>query len=101
MISGPNPPRPPHGPHQWIINEEKTRSLSEIGERLQTIGRLLSERGYLKLDVHEVKPTDPCFSIIRYERMPRGELSLKLELMWEDFTSSSESTHTGKDISIE
>ena len=97
----PHHPPPPHRPHEWIVNDEKMRSLAEVGERLQLIGRLLGERGYVKLDENDIRPTDPCLSIIRYERMPRGELSLKLELMWEDIPQSYEPTQIDRNIKIE
>ena len=96
-----HPPPPIGGPHEWIVNEEKMRSLQEAGERLQQIGRLISERGYVSLDGNDVKPADPCLSITRYERMPRGELSLKLELLWEDVPRPSEPTKTDADVKIE
>lgn len=79
-----HPPPPPHhhGPHEWLINDERVRPLAEIASRLQQMGQLLQERGSIKLGGNEITPTDPALFITRYERMPKGELSLKLELMW-------------------
>lgn len=67
--------------HGRMLNDEKERSLSDIGDRLQKIGKLIAERN-LRLGAHQIAPPEECLFIIRYERMPEGELSLKLELKW-------------------
>jgi len=78
----PYPPPPPHAHAQFIKAEETERELADIGARLQKIGQALADRGEVTLDSVTVKPIDPCTYIIRYERMPAGELSLKMELVW-------------------
>ncbi len=85
-IQVPSPPEPPNGHprYEFFESQERTMTLKEIGERLEKIGSLLSERGDFKLGGTQVSPPDPCPFILRFERMPRGELSLKLELKWED-----------------
>ena len=90
----PKPPHegPPHHDHEWIVNDTKERSLQQIGEKLEKIGKLLKERGAVQLGNNTVEPTDPCVFLMRYERLPEGELSLKLELEWnkqQDRTTSS------------
>ena len=87
--------------HGFYENNEEIRPIEEIGQRLQKIGSLLSERGNVKLGSSQVKPTNPCLFIIRYERMPRGELSMKLELKWSDNQDPSHSLDNGQDIPIE
>lgn len=94
-----NHPNPLH--HGWMENEEKTRNLEEIGERLQRIGTLLSEKGQFKLGKSRIAPPPECVFIIRYERMPRGELSLKLELQWEDTNRQYNFPRGDEDLKIE
>lgn len=79
-----HPPPPPHDPRppEWLINDEKQRPLADVAQRLQKIGALLQERGAVRLGDIEVRPMDTVFFVTRYERMPRGELKLKLELTW-------------------
>ena len=91
---------PPHGPPEWYVNDEKERELREIGERLQRIGQALAERGLVKLNEYIVKPPGRCLFILRYERMHRSDLSLKLELLWED-TGEAEGAEPGDDVRIE
>ena len=90
---GHHPPPPP----EWLINEEKTKSLAEIAERLQLIGRLLSDRGTLKLEGYEIEPSDPSWSVLRLERLPRGELSLKIEVTW---TPGQQGVSPSQDIDV-
>ena len=94
--------RPPlHHPPEWIEAEEKFRPVKEIGERLAKIGNLLLERGDIRLGGSEVRPSDPCRFLLRYERMPRGELSLKLELIWDDSQRGGASPPADSDLPIE
>lgn len=96
------PHRPPHHrKHEWIRSEEKTRSLKDVGDRLQKIGSLLVQKGYFTLGGTEIKPPDPCEFILRYERMPRGELSLKIELLWDEQSVDDSSASDYEDLSIE
>ncbi len=73
---------PRHHPPDCFINYEKTRSLKDVGEWMQQIGKLLAEDGQLEIDDILIIPADPCWSIMRYERMPKGELCLRFECMW-------------------
>ena len=100
MYERPGPPHPPPHPQQeWIVNLEKTYPLATIAERLQQIGKLLAERGDVRLEDVVVKPSDPCFFMLRYERMPRGELSLKIELQWSGEQGAASATPE-KEITI-
>lgn len=98
------PPRrgPPHrGPHhhpEWFENEEKVRTLAEIGQRLRTIGDRLAEAGTVKIGDSRITPADECIFLIRYERKPRGELALKLEIEWDEEWSGGTSA---SDLPIE
>jgi hypothetical protein len=73
---------PKHPEEHRFVNNERKLSLKDIGEQLQQIGTRLAEKGRFKLNKTEVAPPDPCELKLRYERMPRGELSLKIELKW-------------------
>jgi hypothetical protein len=88
-----------HHRHEWFVNEERIRSLKDIGNLLEKIGKLLSDRGSVKLDKYDIKPPESCYFIMRYERMPAGELSLKLELMWDE--DQENNTSNEKEIKIE
>ncbi len=79
------PPPPPHHHGEYMINVEKEDyPLVDIGEQIQQIGVALKERGDVKINEKIVKPPGNCMFILRYERMPLGELSLKIELIWDD-----------------
>lgn len=90
-----------HQPPQWLENEEKERTLKYIGERLVKIGQLLLDKGQFKLGRSLVKPSDPCLFIMRYERMPRGELNLKFELIWEPNFETSGARSNEDELLIE
>lgn len=80
----------PGGPHkvEWIKNDEKERSLEEIGERLKAIGEFLATRGTVNLNGAVVRPPDPCWFLLRYEHdLDEGILRLKLELEWDEPSS--------------
>lgn len=74
------PPARPH--HEWLVNEERERSVTDIADRLIMIGQRLKETGAVNLDNVEVRPDDPSRFVIRFERLPRGELKLHLEIEW-------------------
>lgn len=78
------PRHPIHHHPEWYEVEEKEKTLNEIGERLVKIGDLLKSKGGFKLGNSQIRPSDPSFFILRYERMPRGELSIKIEIIWEE-----------------
>jgi len=87
--------KPAHHPHhrhrqKWMVNSEQTLELKEIGEQLIKIGQALKENGELTInDVNIVPEQQPHFTV-RYERLPRGDLKLKLEIEWEDGTDASD-----------
>ena len=96
------PPRPRgRARHEWYENDERLRSVAEIGEKLQQIGRLLSERGSFTVGRSNVAPSDPSMFKIRLERRPEGELVLKLEIEWLENDSNPYSSSLGSDITIE
>jgi hypothetical protein len=75
-----------HQPHkpEWIINEEKPKSLNEIADRLVSIGQKLKDNNQVVLGKHTVQPAPKCDWIMRYERTHHGELILKFELKWNE-----------------
>lgn len=75
---------PHHHDHEWMYNVEKEEDLNRIGSTIEKIGKLISERGYVKLGNVTIKPPKVCYFVLRYERMPEGELKLKIELEWEE-----------------
>jgi len=87
--------KPAHHPHhrqrqKWMVNSEQTLELKDIGEQLIKIGQALKEKGELTInDVNIIPEQQPHFTV-RYERLPRGDLKLKLEIEWEDGTDASD-----------
>ena len=61
-----------------------SKTIKEIGEKLTLIGNKLAQNGFIKLGKSTIKPNDPSLFVIRYERMPHGELCLKLEVRWDE-----------------
>ncbi len=83
----------PHHPHlalrhKWIVNSEQTHDLDAIGEQLVKIGQALIDNGELTLNDVNIAPQQQPLFTVRYERLPRGELKLKLEIEWEDDTET-------------
>lgn len=95
------PPRPPHRPPGWYENEEGPRALRAIGERITKIGQKLKDEGRLKIGDHEIQPPDEAYWVLRFERLPHGELALKMELQWEDGGSQPPAPGPSGDLEIE
>lgn len=75
---------PHHHDHEWMYNVEKEEKLDIIGSTIEKIGKFISERGNVKLGKITVQPPKVCYFVVRYERMPEGELKLRIELEWEE-----------------
>ncbi|NQV17469.1 MAG: hypothetical protein HQ534_02875 [Armatimonadetes bacterium] len=71
-------PRPP----EWIVSEEKIRSVKEIGEIISQIGQKLEDKLEVSLSGHKVKPASNSTFILRYERTPHNDFVLKIEVKW-------------------
>ncbi len=89
----------PHHPHlalrhKWMVNSEQTNELADIAEQLIKIGQALKENGELTINDVNIAPQSQPLFIVRYERLPRGELKLKLEIEWEDGTDVPEQNST-------
>lgn len=95
------PHHPHQHPHEWIQSEEMERSIKEIGQRIQKIGNLISKKGELKLNQSIVKPSDPSKLIVRYERLPHGELCLKIEIVWEEINNVNERADYSTELEID
>lgn len=78
----------PHRDHVFMVNQGGRLDLSDIAARIQKIGKILQDSGFLTLKSGdkevEVRPPNPCDWLLRYEKLPRGELKLKIELEWEE-----------------
>jgi hypothetical protein len=97
-VTPPSPP-PPRQKHEWLVNVEADRPLHEIAQTLETVASKLRTDGSVKLNGVAVTPPDPCEFMVRYERLPHGEMKLKLELTWEPDAVDYRSGHaTGLDI---
>jgi hypothetical protein len=77
--------KPPH--HGWIANYEEEVTLSEAITNATGMFELLKKHGKFKIsqgkDKITVEPPKRLTYICRYERLPRGEYALKLELKWD------------------
>ena len=68
---------------EWMLNVERERNVQEFAALLEQLGQRLREAGEVTISGHKIAPPKQCWTVVRYERMPRGELSLKIELQWE------------------
>lgn len=82
-------------PPEWFVNEERERSVSAIADRLIMIGQRLKEAGAMNLDNVEVRPNDPSLFALRFERLPRGELKLHLEIEWSQEPLATSTAYVG------
>lgn len=81
--------RPAHHPHHhaeptWWLNLEREQTVAAFGDMLEKIARKLQEKGSVTIQGHEIRPPQECLTVVRYERAPRGEIRLKIELEWEE-----------------
>ena len=91
--------KPGHPQHEWLVNVEEERSLADIAQTLSAVASHLAADGQVILNGTIVAPNDPCEFMVRYERLPRGEFKLKLELTWEpDTVEPSDGIETGLKI---
>ena len=76
---------PHHRPHpEWMLNIEKEdQKLREFGATLSQIGQRLCEAGKVRIQDTDISPAAICRTVIRYERAPRGEMKLHIEVEWE------------------
>jgi hypothetical protein len=80
---------PHHDRHEWFFNSEGYLSPYRAGEVFKKLAEdLLQESngdgGGAKLGDVEIALPDEFHVTVRYERKPKGELVLKVELEWTD-----------------
>ena len=73
---------PKYHSHRWIVNNEKTMSVKEAGQLVEQLSAKLQESGHFKLNGVPIDLPDNCHFVMRHERRPKGELVLKIELVW-------------------
>jgi hypothetical protein len=96
----PPPPPPPHHNHAWMVNEEREWVLSELAGIIELVGSKLKENGYVKLNDYEVRPPSIIDGMVRYERMPHGDLKLKIEMTWVDGVDPGQEEEGPKDLIV-
>jgi len=83
-----SPPRHPHsrGPHalSWLYNSEGALDIVQLGELYRRIADGLVKDGPLQFTDVSVPVPETVHAVICHKRAPRGELVLKLELIWGD-----------------
>lgn len=88
--------------HRVHFEDEKKWDCNAIGECLKAMGESLISKGRITIAKNGEKiPIEPDNSsrfILRFETMPRGEESLKIEVMW---NRPLEDKHLKTDWSIE
>ena len=57
--------------------------MQDIAQTLEQVALRLRADGVLRLNGVTVTPPNPCDFMVRHERLPHGEMKLKLELTWE------------------
>jgi hypothetical protein len=81
---GPPPPAGPGSAH-WYYSAEKLLPLADFARLLLRFADSLSAGGGVQLrpDV-DVRVPDPCETMVRFERTPKGHKVFKIELKWGD-----------------
>lgn len=79
------PHKPPHA--TWFVNAEVSEAeLSEVLDQFITILQELRNKGQVVIqqgaDDHQIKPNQSVRSLIRFEKHPRNDYGLKLEIKW-------------------
>lgn len=91
----------PVGP-QFFVHMNRDMDLGQISQRIQTIAEQLQQNKGFVLEqqgkVYEVRPSDPCSFKMVYELMPKGELSVKIELKWWPTETSSSAERREDDL---
>lgn len=73
---------PPPPGAEFFVHREGEERLKTIADWISQIGQALAAKGKVTLEGYEISPADPSEYRVVYERMPRGEMSLKIELKW-------------------
>ena len=68
--------------HRWIVNNEKAMPVKKAGQLMEQLSAKLQEFGQFKLNGVPVVLPENCHFVMRHERRPKGELVLKIELVW-------------------
>lgn len=68
------------------IKEENVKNFANI---LANLFNKLAENGQVKVSGKLISPPEKCRVMLRYEIMPGGEYSLKVELLWEPESRNS------------
>ncbi|MCW3835029.1 amphi-Trp domain-containing protein [Sphingomonas canadensis] len=83
--------KPP--PHGWLANQEVDTTKSAALEELSNVVALLKQHGKIKItqgaEEHVVEPGEQLTYTFRYERLPKGEFAIKVELKWLPGTNDS------------
>jgi hypothetical protein len=74
---------PPHH-HDWYFNSEGNLPPYRVAELLRKLADEIFETRGGKLGEVEVVLPEELFAIVRYERLPKGELVVKVEAKWND-----------------
>jgi hypothetical protein len=87
-VGGPVHPPGPH--HRWIYNAEGVVDPQRAGELVSKVGAEILSSGAVELGKKSVGLPDEMRAVVRHEVLPRGELVLKLELIWNEPSDMAE-----------
>ncbi|HEY3827793.1 MAG TPA: hypothetical protein VGL57_01225 [Solirubrobacteraceae bacterium] len=78
------PPHDHHTPpnHRWIYNAEGLVNPTQAGELFARLATSISNSGEVELAEERVTLPDQMRAVVRHEVLPRGELVVKVELIW-------------------
>ena len=89
--------RPPN--FGWLASNEVETTLPAALEEIDNVLSLLKEHGKITITQggkdQVVEPSEHVTYIFRYERLPKGELAVKIELKWLPGTNEGSATTDG------
>jgi hypothetical protein len=75
---------PPHH-NQWLFHSEGNLPPYRVAEVLRKLADEIFETRGGRLGDEDVTLPEELYAIVRYERLPKGELVIKVEAKWNDF----------------
>lgn len=78
----------PHGP-EIIFSSELEKPIKEAATDIEKIAKRLIENGRVTISGNTISPAESCLLVVAYERKPKGEYCLKIELEWITGTEDS------------
>ena len=84
-----HPPPPPGPHHRWLYSAEGDVSQAQAAELFGRFASSIADSGEVELGEAKVTLPAEMRAVVRHELLPRGELVVKVELMWNGRTGKS------------